>query len=231
MLKNKNGISLIILVLIVVLVIVVGAVTVVLLTNKDNNGSSENNTDLNTPINQNQAETNTNKPNANVEENNSSKNNKLTSTYKVPLQKIYIDVPNYNLIEEGYTRIFWNKGISYVTFTCLYEDTASIVSEAHTKTFQTFVQNVQDHHFVNELGKVKEKNITVNGIDTYNYEGVVSAGRNPIYNAYTYGYSFIYNGFPCAIIGVVRDEDQPQSEINNVKEIVDAMMKTVRNTK
>ena len=229
MLNNQKRTGLIVLVLIIIAIIAIVTSTVVLLANKDNNDSKNNDNELNVPVSNEES----NKGNENVSQNNSSKNNKLVSTQKVPLQKIYIDVPNYNRIEEGYTTIYWNKGVSYITFTCMRDDDiiASTVSEAHKVTFDCFLRSVNDHHFVNKLGNVKEKNIIINGIDTYNYEGVICAGHNPIYDAYVYGYAFIYGGFPCAIIGVVSDESQPQSEIVNVKEIVDAMMLTVRNTK
>ena len=39
----------------------------------------------------------------------STDNKLLTGTYKVPLQKIYVDTPDFNLIEEGYTRIFFDR--------------------------------------------------------------------------------------------------------------------------
>lgn len=35
--------------------------------------------------------------------------------------------------------------------------------------------------------------------------------------------------YPCAIIGVVSDLDQPQEEIDELTAIVDAMMESVRN--
>ena len=45
-----------------------------------------------------------------------------------------------------------------------------------------------------------------------------------------YGYTFIYGGFPCSVIGAVKDPSQPEEEKQMVKEIVDEMMQTVRDT-
>lgn len=213
---------------IVFAIISIVVATVMFISNEEDNSPNNNGNELNIPVNNQES----NNKNENMTEEISNKNSKLVSTQKVPLQNIYVDVPNYNRIEEGYTTIYWNKGVSYVTFTCMHGDeTASTIIEAHEQTLYCFLRSVNDHHFVNELGKVQEKNITVNGIDTYNYEGVISAGHNPIYDAYIYGYAFIYNGFPCSIIGVVSDESQPELEKDNIKEIVDAMMFTVRDTK
>lgn len=157
-----------------------------------------------------------------------SPNKILVGTYKVPLQKIYVDVPAFNLIEEGYTRIFWDSGIKYVTFTCLYEETADSVMTAHKKAIEKFMLNVADHHHVKEIGKLDDKTVTINGIETYCYEGKISCGTGNMYDAYIYGYSFVVNGFPCSVIGVVKDESQPEAEKKLVKELVDEMMKTVR---
>ncbi len=161
----------------------------------------------------------------------SSDNKLLSGTYKVPLQKIYIDTPDFNLIEEGYTRIFFDSGKKYVTFTCLYDDSCDSLTDAHNKTIDKFMQNVGDHHHVNAMGALNGSNVTINGIETYKYEGSINAGTNPVYDAYVYGYSFVYNGFPCSIVGVVMDEAQPDAEKQLVKQIVDEMMKTVRNSK
>lgn len=155
----------------------------------------------------------------------------LSGTYKVPLQKIFVDTPNFNLIEEGYTRIFFDSGKKYVTFTCLYDEPCDDLSAAHDKTIEKFMNNVVDHHHVNSMGSLDDAAITINGIATYRYEGSVNAGTNPVYDAYIYGYSFVYNGFPCSIVGVVSDETQPEAEKQLVKLIVDEMMKTVRDSK
>lgn len=154
----------------------------------------------------------------------------LTGTCKVPLQQIYVDIPSFNFIEEGYTNIYFDSGKKYVTFTCMFDDSCEDVASAHDKTVEKFMQNVDSHHHINGMGTLNDATVTVNGIETYNYEGYCSAGRNPVYDAYIYGYSFVYNGFPCSIVGVVMDEAQPETEKQQVKEIVDEMMKSVRNS-
>ena len=190
-----------------------------------NDETPSTNNDTSTPATDNNQET------QNTTSDTTSDEKILTGTYKVPLQKIYVDTPDFNLIEEGYTRIFFESGKKYVTFTCLYDDACDNISDAHNKTIDKFMQNVVDHHHVNAIGALSDATVTVNGIEAYKYEGIVNAGTNPVYDAYIYGYSFVYNGFPCSIVGVVMDEAQPEAEKQQVKLIVDEMMKTVRNSK
>lgn len=154
----------------------------------------------------------------------------LTGTEEVPIGNVYVDTPGYNRIEEGFTSIYYHSGKKYITFTCLYMDTASSLSESHEKTFKRFMNNVRDHHLVNELGETTDKTLEVNGIETYNFEGALNAGKKTVYDAYIYGYSFIFQGYPCSIIGVVTDVSQPEEEKKLVKDIVDEMMTTVRDT-
>lgn len=161
--------------------------------------------------------------------NNDIDNKLLTGTYKVARKDIYVDIPNYNMIEEGYTRIFLDGSTKYVTFTCVKSETAESIEDAHSKAFDRFKSGVDSHHHINDGESLQTVNVTVNSITAIQYEGTVSAGNNPVYDAYTYGYSFVFEGLPCAIIGVVHDEDQPEDEKQLLKEIVDEMMKTVRN--
>lgn len=155
----------------------------------------------------------------------------LSGTFKVARKDIYVDVPNYNSIEEGYTQIYLDGSSKYVTFTCLKVEEASNVQDAHDKAFECFKSGIDSHHHINEEQNLQTEETSVNSIQVLKFEGTVSVGRNPVYDAYTYGYSFVYDGLPCAIIGVVMDETQPEDDQALVKEIVDEMMKTVRNSK
>ncbi|MBQ7836288.1 MAG: hypothetical protein IJ389_03450 [Clostridia bacterium] len=174
---------------------------------------------------------NTSEPDDTTSQGDNAENNLLSGTYKVARKNIYVDTPNYNMIEEGYTRIFLDGSTKYVTFTCVKSETAESLEDAHAKAFDRFKSGVDSHHHINDGDNLQTVNVTVNSVTAIQYEGTVSAGNNPVYDAYTYGYSFIFEGLPCAIIGVVHDEDQPEEEKQLLKEIVDEMMKTVRNSK
>ena len=64
----------------------------------------------------------TNNPNENKEQvkdntNNNTDSSLLSGTYKVPLKNIYVDVPNYQEIEQAFTEFFIVHYSKYVAFT------------------------------------------------------------------------------------------------------------------
>lgn len=152
----------------------------------------------------------------------------LSGTYKVPLQDIYIDTPAYGMIESGYSRLFMVNDIKYTAFTCLYNESGTDAKAAFEITFNKLKDNLHGYHQIQYLNEVEEQNITVNGIDTYRIKGTVKCGKENPYDAYIYGYSFVYQGYPCSIVGIVEDRDQLQADIDEITEVVDAMMNSVR---
>lgn len=153
----------------------------------------------------------------------------LGSTYKIPLHNIYIDIPNLKQIESGYSRIYLCKQY-YIAFTFLDEETAKDNRECFDKTFLKFRGNIEDYQHINDLGEYQSEDVTVGGVDAYKIKGTMSAGNNPVYDAYVYAYNFVYDGVLCQILGGVIDEAQTEDEIREVTEIADAMMKTIRST-
>ena len=152
----------------------------------------------------------------------------LSGTYKVPAENIYVDVPQMKEIESGYSVVFLDLDEKYLTFPCMPESSATDCNDALEQTVNLFKANIRNYHRVNELGEVTKENVTVSGIEACKIEGSVSAGRDPVYDAYFYGYAFVYNGLPCAIYGSVINEGQPEQAKEIVKEYADAMMQTVR---
>ncbi len=157
------------------------------------------------------------------------KNDLLEWTYKVPLQKIYIDVPAYQEIEEGYTELFIIHDSRYVAVTSAYDDTANSPREAHEFTAKKLILNMQNHSGgINSINITKGKDVTINGIDMYMFEGTINYGRDVKFDGYAKGYAFILDGIPCEIVGSVVDESQDQKLIDEIDEIITAMAKTVR---
>ncbi len=152
----------------------------------------------------------------------------LSGTYKVPLQNIYIDTPAFNKIESAYSELFMVNDSRYVAFTCLYEESGTNAENAFKTTFDNLKDYLRGYHQVNFLNEVEAKSIEVNSISTYCITGTVNCGTEDIYDAYIYGYSFVFQGYPCSIIGIVEDKAQLQTDINEITEIVDAMMESVR---
>lgn len=158
-------------------------------------------------------------------------NKLLSGVYQVPLEEVYIDIPAFNMIESGYSTLFMINDLKYVAFTCLYNEVGTSGEDAFQETFNKLKDNLHGYHQVNELNEVEENNVNVNGIETYCIKGTVNCGTENKYDAYIYGYSFVFGGYPCSIIGVVEDKAQTQDDIDNITEIVDAMMKSVRSEK
>lgn len=158
-------------------------------------------------------------------------NELLSYTYQFPRYDIFVDVPDYNDIECGYTMIYKDGESKYITFNCFVDDTASGAKEAFDVSYPKFRNNVKSWYTVNEDSALTTSSVEVNGIETYNVAGTVNCGLIDIADCYIYGYSFVFEDVPCLIIGVVSDKTQPQEEIDSLTAIVDAMMASVRNEK
>lgn len=153
----------------------------------------------------------------------------LPYTYQVPLRDIYVDVPNYQEIEEGYTRVFIVHEKKYVTVTSVLNNTATDAKDAYSKAFDVFCVCMQNYEGGPNSFHIKaDKMMTINGIDVYYFEGTINYGEENLYDGYGVGYSFIMDDIPCAIIGSVIDKEQPEELKKEIKEIVDAMIQSVR---
>ena len=240
MFKNQKGIGLIPLILIIVLVLVIGTVATILIINK--------NKDATTDISNNALTSNNNKQsndkNETVPSDDKQQEILTGGTYKVPGKNIYVDVPNWQEIEKGFTELFILHGIKYVAFTANNNgDTTSLVS-AHNSAFEKFKQNIQNYSYVNSLNVTEDKTETINGIEVYKYIGTVNCGRDTVYDTFVIGYSFILDGVPCTITGSVIAEDGKiyqmngkqltvdyEEEVIEMTSIVEEMMQTVRTLK
>lgn len=176
----------------------------------------------------------TNNPTENKEQvkdntTNNTNSSLLTGTYKVPLQKIYIDVPNYQEIEVGYTELFIIHDSRYVSFTSAFDDKVNTSKESHEVSFNKLKANMKNYAGgINSINITKSEEIKVNGIDVYSFEGTINYGKDTKFDGYAKGYSFILDGVPCEIIGSVIDKKQDPSTIKEISSVVDEMIKTLR---
>lgn len=168
---------------------------------------------------------------------NDTENNETTSdvylpnTFKVLSKEIYVDGPNYQEIEEGFTRLFIVHEQKYCAFTAALKGHASSLSEAHDVAFAKLQQNLVNYEGgLNYISVTSDKEVTVNGIDTYYFEGTINYGTDNIHDGYAVGYAFIMDGVPCEIVGSVIDDEQSADTIQEIKDYADAMMKSVRTT-
>lgn len=152
----------------------------------------------------------------------------LKGTYKVPLKDIYVDTPDLKSFMEGYTQLFVDEDVKIITFGCHYTSVVEDLAGVYELSYQRFISSIENYHRINSTTISTEKTVSVNGIEAYNYEGVANVGRSQSYDAYIYGYAFFYEGFPCSIIGIVSGKEQPESEKQQVRQIIDEMLKTMR---
>ena len=157
------------------------------------------------------------------------KSSLLTGTYKVPLKDIYIDTPNYHEVEEGYMQIFTVPDTKYVAISTQRKKSPTNVTEAHEMATEILIKGMSSHDGgVNSINITEDEVIDVNGIEVYSFEGTINYGRVNIHDGWAKGYSFIMDGIPCQIIGSVTDDSQSQEMIDEIDEIVTAMMESVR---
>ena len=153
----------------------------------------------------------------------------MTRTYKVPLRNIYVDVPNYQEIEQCYTELFIIHDSRYVSLTSAFDDVASTPKEAHKVTFKKLIQNMQNYEGgINGINITKDEETTINGIDMYLFEGTINYGTDTKFDGYAKGCAFVLDGIPCEIVGSVIDKSQSQALIDEISNIVDEMTQTVR---
>lgn len=163
--------------------------------------------------------------------NNTTVSSNLPNTYKVPLKDIYVNAPAYQEIEQGFTELFIVHEQKYVAFTSNQGAVVNTPKEAHEDVFsimQICMRNYEGG--LNYISITNDKETTVNGIDTYYFEGTINYGKDNIHDGYAVGYAFIMDGVPCEIIGSVIDDEQSADTIQEIKDNVDAMMESVRTT-
>ena len=188
-------------------------------------GKTETNTPANDVGTSSSSETTESKTDSRSPEN----KNVLTSTYKVPLKNIYVDVPNYQEIEQAFTELFIIHDSRYVSFTGAQMSTANSSKQAHEEAFKNLITNMQNYAGgINDIKISKDEEVQINGIDVYSFEGTINYGTDTKFDGYAKGYSFVLDGVPCEIIVSVIDKSQDKELIKEIEEIVSEMIKTVR---
>lgn len=201
-------------------------ITIILFT-----GCNNKNNELKNPNNDEIIQTPEEDVNENENENKEEEKNELLPyTYKVPYDgySVFVDVPAFPKDEAGYTEIFVDSSKKFVSFTALRDGVAEDAKAAFDLIYPNYHKSVDGQISINDENITETETLEINGIPVYRFKGTVIAGLFDTWEHYVYGYSFVFDNLPCAIIGIVTDYDQPQEEIDSVTEIVDAMIKTVR---
>jgi hypothetical protein len=157
----------------------------------------------------------------------------LTKVYRVPVnKKIYVNVPDYQEIESGFTKLYVIGRQINIAITADDTIKETALEQAHESIFKVYAENMHAEAVIDELKVEKDSKVTVNGTEMYKFEGKLAChAETGNYELYTIGYSFVMDGIPCSIEGTVLDKSQPEDMINQVIDTVNAMAQTVRNTK
>ena len=225
--ENKKGVS-IILIIIIVAALIVGVATTIILVNN----SSKNETPDDTII-----EITEDKNESTKKDNTSSKSDPTVvdgikldgGIYKVPTYDIYIRVPNWHRIENGYIDLFSNNDDMIISIASLFNKKGTTLEQAYKDTLENYISGMNNYAKIDNLSIEKDEYVTINGIDMYKFEGKLNChAETGKYDLYAIGYIFIMDGIPCCVQGTVYNEDQPEEMINTTRNTVNAMIKTLR---
>ena len=155
----------------------------------------------------------------------------LPNVCKAAKHEIYINVPNYQPIEEGYTQMFVMHQSRYVAFTSVVKGKYITLEDAHKAAIDKLIQNIDTYCSPQKLNITTSEKVTINGIEMLRYEGTMACGIDTPYEAYTVGYTFIMDGIPCNLTGSVIDYEQSEELKKEIKDNVEASIKTLRTEK
>ena len=155
----------------------------------------------------------------------------IPNVYNFASIDFYINAPNYHPTEEaGYTEKYeeWQK--KYVTITgskCLK---ATSCKEAYEVCKPMFLRSIENHH-PTEMKIEHDEPVNINGIEMYKFEGNLAHELDgDKWEQYMIGYAFQIDGYAMQITGSVNDRAQPQESIDEIRNVVNEMAKSVRTT-
>lgn len=166
------------------------------------------------------------------------KKNKLdfdTVPCNVPTYKIVIDMPSapYHRQELGVTTGYFIYNEQCISLTGNFLSEAKTLADAQKNNIERYKKSIQNYADIDTLTVNEEKNVTINGIEMYRFEGVFNCKRNAgdgTHKQYAVGYTFIMDGVPCSLIGttLTRLGEQPESVEKDIEAKVDALIQTLR---
>ncbi len=143
----------------------------------------------------------------------------------------YVDAPHhYFVTEEGLTMLAAKGDEMYIAVTSTGFDKATTLTEAQEMILDTLKIDLRNYSVLSKLTIDQSKIESINGIETYRYEGsfISKAPNGSDYSAYTVGYSFLIDNIPCNITGLVTELSQSEEKIQEIRTLVDEMIYTVR---
>ncbi|MBR5949237.1 MAG: hypothetical protein IKZ82_11435 [Clostridia bacterium] len=167
------------------------------------------------------------------------KSDLLTKKYKVPRKNILMDAPSHKYHETeqgGCTQLYSVYGKRYVAVTYDPEETTASAKEALDLVWENYKRGLENDCRIKELNITSESTETVNGVEVYKFVGTATryldyyGDKSLTREVFTIGFSFVKDNTPVSVIGSVINEEQKQEDIDEITAIVEAMMKTVRDS-
>lgn len=162
--------------------------------------------------------------------------NVIMRTVQIPGKEIYVEfVDTLRLAQEAYTALMYADDDAVVGFFSTREDNYSGSLED--------VIDLAKYEFIDDAGPVSSGWIYGAEIEVVSTESVEIAGRESVrftgtvlndgkWECHVYGYTFIIDGVPCAVIGLISDKNQQTEEmIATIDARVDEIAGTIRTTK
>ena len=151
--------------------------------------------------------------------------------HQVHTYDIYIGIPNYHPLENGYTYLLSNNDDIIIAIASLLLEKGTTLEQAQKGVIDNYILEMDNYAKIDNLTVEKEENLTINGIDMYKFEGKLNChGETGNFDLYTIGYTFIMDGIPCCVQGTVYNKGQSEEMINTTRDTVNAMIKTLRSS-
>lgn len=159
----------------------------------------------------------------------------LTGQYKMATngRYVYISTPadrNYTEREKGFVEMFtdYEKRMITVASLRVEKDEDYTLESVYEKVMAHEKLGLSAYWNIGEATYTQQDKMIINGIEMLRCEGTIKNDYGGIYDAYIIGYYFLIEDTPCSVIGFVKDKEQPQDIINEVRDYVDGMVKTIR---
>lgn len=156
----------------------------------------------------------------------------------IPGREIYIDcLSSLRTKEQGRTVIMYDSKDSLVglTFNKSDEFVGSItdVLELLNDKFMSNISNYSKGDLDGaKIEVVSQQTSKIAGFECVKFTGTAqNDSPDGNWNCHVYGYTFVINDVPCAIIGVVSAEEQDEEMVSNIDKTVDNMAASIRTEK
>ena len=146
---------------------------------------------------------------------------------------LYVLAPAYHRVSHGLENFHYGMNLTIGYFAGRESDmTRSEIEsiEDIIKNCESILVNGTRRYVYGDFEKFEFDSIeemTINGIDMIRYEGNMIVSRTETDERYVVAYTFIHNGTPNAIFGVVGEIDQRQQLIDDLINNVDESVKTI----